>query len=59
MDKELLNKPKMKVTITPEIIQSSPTVKCECGGIIFSEKIREQRCFVWSKRVFCLLFFRI
>ena len=39
MDKELLNKQKLKVTITPEIIQNSPTVKCECGGIIFSEKM--------------------
>ena len=39
MDKDLLNKQKLKVTITPEIIQNSSTIKCECGGIVFSEKM--------------------
>ena len=39
MDKDLLNKQKLKVTITPEIIQNSPTIKCECGGMVFTEKL--------------------
>ena len=42
MDKNLLNQqppPKMRVTITPEIIQNSQTVKCECGGMVFTEKL--------------------
>ena len=29
----------LRVTVTPEMILNSPTVTCECGGMVFTEKL--------------------
>jgi hypothetical protein len=29
----------MKVAITSEMVANAPTVTCDCGGIVFSEKL--------------------
>ena len=33
------NQQQLNLNITPESIKNSKTLKCECGGIIFEEKL--------------------